>query len=112
MALVLTLLLHCAGTENTLGPSTSKGGEHAASKAETTAGSSATQQLIEKPHEVISFEAAKEVHTCLAFLCLAFGFVLLPLALVLCLSCSAQSPILETCNAAPHCDRNTMRSSP
>ena len=52
-----------AGTENTLGPSNSKGVEPAASKAETTAGSSATQQRIEKPHEVISFEAAKEVRT-------------------------------------------------
>ena len=52
-----------AGTENTLGPSNSKGVEPAANKAETTAGSSATQQRIEKPHEVISFEAAKEVRS-------------------------------------------------
>ncbi|KAL0020642.1 hypothetical protein WJX79_010395 [Trebouxia sp. C0005] len=49
------------GTENTLGPSTSKGAEPAANKAETVTGSSATQQRIEKPQEVISFEAAKEL---------------------------------------------------
>ncbi|KAL0051806.1 hypothetical protein WJX82_002492 [Trebouxia sp. C0006] len=49
------------GTENTQGPSTSKGAEPAANKAETVTGSSATQQRIEKPQEVISFEAAKEL---------------------------------------------------
>lgn len=49
------------GTENTLGgPSMSKGVDQAGSKAETTAGSSLAQR-IEKPQEVISFEAAKEV---------------------------------------------------
>ena len=49
------------GTENTLGgPSMSKGGDPAGGKAETTAGSSSAQR-IEKPQEVISFEAAKEV---------------------------------------------------
>lgn len=49
------------GTESTLGgPGMSKGGEAAVSKADTTAGSSTTQK-IEKPQEVISFEAAKEV---------------------------------------------------
>ena len=58
-----------AGTENTLGPSTSKGAEPAANKAETVTGSSATQQRIEKPQEVISFEAAKEVGTFCLWVC-------------------------------------------
>ena len=49
------------GTENTLGgPSMSKGPEQGGSKADTTVGSSSAQR-IEKPQEVISFEAAKEV---------------------------------------------------
>ena len=65
-----------AGTENTLGPSTSKGAEPAANKAETVTGSSATQQRIEKPQEVISFEAAKEVGT---FCLLVLSFCLLVL---------------------------------
>ena len=70
-----------AGTENTQGPSTSKGAEPAANKAETVTGSSATQQRIEKPQEVISFEAAKEVGTlCLLMLSLCL------LVLSLCLS--------------------------
>ena len=37
-----------------------RGGDPAGAKAETTAGSSSAQK-IEKPQEVISFEAAKEV---------------------------------------------------
>ena len=56
-----TAMTALAGTESTLGgPGMSKGGEPAVSKADTTAGSSTTQK-IEKPQEVISFEAAKEV---------------------------------------------------
>ena len=62
-----TVVTALAGTESTLGgPGMSKGGEPAVSKADTTAGSSTTQK-IEKPQEVISFEAAKEV--CCEVLC-------------------------------------------
>ena len=50
------------GTESTLGGAgIHKGADSAGGKAETPAGSSSAQK-IEKPHEVISFEAAKEVY--------------------------------------------------
>ena len=55
------------GTESTLGGTgVHKGAEPAGTKVDTTAGSSSAQK-IEKPQEVISFEAAKEVlpHGCL-----------------------------------------------
>lgn len=56
--------VHCvwlAGTESALGGSgMNRGVDPAGVKAETTAGSSSAQKL-EKPQEVISFEAAKEV---------------------------------------------------
>jgi len=75
-----------AGTENTLGPSTSKGPEPAANKAETVTGSSATQQRIEKPQEVISFEAAKEVGT-LCHLVLSLCLLALSLCLLVLFFC-------------------------
>ena len=50
------------GTESTLGgPGINKGADAAGGKADMTAGGSSAQK-IEKPQEVISFEAAKEVH--------------------------------------------------
>lgn len=59
-----TSFIHCAwlvGTESTLGgPGVNKGAEPAGGKADMTAGTSSAQK-IEKPQEVISFEAAKEV---------------------------------------------------
>lgn len=49
------------GTESALGGSgMNRGGDPAGARAETTAGSSSAQK-IEKPQEVICFEAAKEV---------------------------------------------------
>ena len=48
------------GTEGTAGPSGSKVGDGGVNKPEASAATGGSSR-IEKPHEVISFEAAKEV---------------------------------------------------